>query len=134
MKDTDTLNGGRKMMAEFTGGKPAEEVFVRQLRVKELPRYAELQDDEGSMIEFVCDQPKGFADKLSPASHEALIIAVEEVNADFFQRWAARQAQREERLLPGIGQRKLDAIAGRLAAVTAAPAPKPSPATSPRPR
>lgn len=101
-----TLLGEKQHSVTLLDGN-TETVTVRQLPVRELPKYLEAQDNELRMIELVCKKPADWPDKLTPDSHESLVNAIEEVNADFFSRWVARQMARQEKLMPGIVERRL---------------------------
>ena len=75
---------------------------IRQLPVSLYPAFLAAQDDEPKMVELLCDRPAGWADTLTPEAFEAIVIAGETLNTDFFSRWVQRRLSRQERLLPGI--------------------------------
>ncbi len=120
MDSNTTLVGGKNVSIQFKMDGRTDTVLVRELNVDELPKFAGLQDDECGMIELCADQPKGWAKTISRKSHSELIAAIDEVNGSFFQEWAERMQQREERLMPGIGARKLDALSQNMAKLAAA--------------
>jgi len=98
----ETLLGGRgAMMVQLTDG-TSQEVTVRQLPISEMPRLAGSIEDETAQVELYCAKPKGWAAKLTAEAHEQLITEGERLNADFFARWVARRARRQEILVPGI--------------------------------
>lgn len=119
---TETLLGGRKYTASKRDGS-AEDIFIRQIGIEDCPAYLELQDDELRMIEFVCGKESGWARTLAPQCQAEVITEIERINADFFSRWAERQKARQERLMPGITEK-------RLAAVLALPTLPPKPPSS----
>lgn len=88
-----------------------EPVKIRQLPIKLLPKYASAQDDELQMAEVLCDKPAGWAETLSDGSIEQIIITGEEINADFFGRWAKRRLARLERLQPGAVEKAIETAA-----------------------
>jgi hypothetical protein len=106
---TETLLGGKKFVAQKRDG-TSEEIFIRQIGAEECPTYLELQDNELKMVEFVCTKPDGWAKSLAPECHEELIAEVDRINADFFSRWTQRQLRRQERLFPGITEKRMSAL------------------------
>jgi hypothetical protein len=107
---TTTLTGGNEFSITKRDG-TNETVFVRQLAIKEFPKFLQVQDDELEMIDFACGKTKGFAETLSPESHEALIAQIEKVNGDFFSRWLARRRTRVERIVPDAFEKAIVAPA-----------------------
>lgn len=98
----ETLLGGRgPVTVQFTDGS-TQEVTVRQLPISEMPRLAATIEDETAQAELYCGKPKGWAAKLTTESHEQIVVEGERLNADFFARWVARRARRQEILVPGI--------------------------------
>lgn len=117
---TETLFGGAEMTVKLLNG-ATKTVRVRQLPVREMRAFLQAQDDEARMIELACKLDAATVDALAPKSHEALIAAVEKVNADFFGRWLDRLKQRTEKLMPG-------AAAVRRESLISSPSPASKPA------
>lgn len=115
MNDAIALVGGVDVSVKFKMDGRTESVRVRELSVDELPKFAAIQDDEVAMIELCTDKTAGWAKTVTRDSHVALIKAVEEVNGGFFQEWAERIQKREERLMPGITARKIEALTSAVA-------------------
>jgi hypothetical protein len=109
MNHTTTLTGGHEFTVTKRDG-TNETVFVRQLAVKEFPKFLQTQDDELEMIDFVCGKTKGFAETLSNEGHEALVAEIEKVNGDFFSRWLKRRNEREDKVMPGVRQKLVDGL------------------------
>lgn len=101
-----TLTGSFEFHVNHSNGDKSV-VKVRQLPIKEFPKFLQVQDDELEMIDFVCGKTKGFAETLTPECHEALVAEIEKVNADFFLRWVERRKARVEKLAPGAFQKAL---------------------------
>ena len=110
MSDESTLIGGKNVSVKFKMDGRTEDVLVRELNVDELPAFAALQDNESAMIELCASKPQGWAKTITRDSHTGLITAIDEVNGSFFHSWAERLQKREERLMPGITARKLEAL------------------------
>jgi hypothetical protein len=104
-----TLTGGSEITVTKQDG-TTEVVTVRQLAVKEFPKFQTLQDDEVEMCAFVCAKTKEWAESLSNESHEALIAEIEKVNGDFFSRWLARQLARQEKVMPGLREKLMQSL------------------------
>jgi hypothetical protein len=116
---TETLMGGRKFPA-LKRDNTTEDIFIRQIGIEDCQSYLELQDNELAMIEFVCSKPDGWAKSLAPQCQAELIAEIDRINADFFSRWVERQKSRQERLMPGITEKRLAAL---LASQTSQPKP-----------
>lgn len=95
-----TITGGRTMQARFTNG-TTEDVFLRQVPIRQMPTYLATMDDEPALLELVADKPKGWADGLTVESHAELITASEALNSDTFFAWLRRRVRRQESLAPG---------------------------------
>ena len=107
-----TLLGGIKFTATKLDGS-TEEIFIRQLPIKEFPVLRDHLGDELAMLEIYCAQPKGWAAMLMPASHDAVITEAEKLNRDFFLRWVERQKARAAMIpKPDMGEvvQMLDAL------------------------
>ena len=104
MTKMDTLLGGMEHEVTRRDGS-TEKVKIRQLPVSLYPAFLAAQDDEPKMVELLCDRPAGWADTIAPEAFEAIVIAGETLNPDFFSRWVQRRLSRQERLIPGITER-----------------------------
>ena len=93
--------GGTEMIANLHDGS-TETVRVRELPIRDMPTYLMVSNDEAQSVELFCDRPKGWASRLTRASHEALVTEGERLNLDFLRRYAERQDARRLKLLtPG---------------------------------
>lgn len=106
-----TAAGGIKAEVERADGSK-EEVFARQLAIKEYPAFAGVMGDEEGQLEMVCGEPgqprpKGWAQGLRPASHNTLMEISDAINGEDFFPWFARLAKRVEALKPGAIDRLL---------------------------
>lgn len=106
---TTALFGGEPIEIKLADGTP-EIVNVRILPVREFPRLAMDIENEAHRIEVFCAKEKGWADTLSRESHEALIAKGDELNADFFIRWVRRNLDLQEKLVPGITEKRASAL------------------------
>jgi hypothetical protein len=122
-----TLLGGTELSVSFLDSQRAV-VKVRQLPVRDLPRYLNVYQNEAATVELFCDRPAGWADQLALESFEELLAIGEKLNLDFLSRYAARQLARNEKLLPGFREKVMGDLLGRPAGVSTSPAtPRPSP-------
>jgi hypothetical protein len=119
METNIALIGGKSVSVKFKMDGRTDTVQVRELNVDELPKFAALQDSECAMIELCADKPDGWAKTVTRDSHAELMKAIDEVNGSFFQDWADRMQKREERLMPGITARKLEALTRTMSQVVA---------------
>lgn len=101
-----TLNGGESFSATFCDGH-IEEVFIRQLPVKLYTKFLGVLGDELRMVEVLCDKPQGWAEELTPESFDHIAAKGDELNQDFFYRWARRNLARQEKLMPGLAEKIL---------------------------
>ena len=106
---TIILLGGSEFTVTKRDGS-TEAVSVRQLAVKDFPKFQTLQDDEVEMCDFVCGKTKGWAEALTNDSHEALVAEIEKVNGDFFSRWLERQLRRQEKVMPGLRDKLMQSL------------------------
>jgi hypothetical protein len=83
------LNGGVETAATLRSGSK-QTVKVRQLPVRLLPLWADLQGDEPALVELYCEQESGWADTLEIESYEAIVALGEELNRPTFDRWTTR--------------------------------------------
>jgi hypothetical protein len=93
------LFGGSTIEVTLEGGRK-EEVFVRELKVREWPdatKYLESENDEG-LMELVCNKPEDWAKSLSPHSFIAVVEEVKETNRDFFSYIGAKLQKRIDRV------------------------------------
>ena len=87
-----TLAGGEKItVALLAGGQgTTEEVFVKELAVKELPELLEAMKSENVWIEkamVYTGKPAQWAESLQRQSLKALVKKGDELNLDFFREW-----------------------------------------------
>ena len=89
----------------------ALDVFVKQLAIKDYPKYLVAQDNESDMVALATDLTPENQAALTIEAHEKLVAKVEELNMDFFSRWVARHLARQERLIPGLSAKRMEAVA-----------------------
>lgn len=99
-----TLYGGVDTVALKQDGS-SEPVKILQLPIDKYGELLGCIDNEAAMIELFCDRPKGWARTLTLEECERIVIAGEEINSDFFSRWARRRLQRQEKLMPGLADK-----------------------------
>ena len=90
---SDTLFGGRAAQARYLDG-TTEDLRVRQLPLGEYEAAFKLLEDEIALTARICGRDRAWADQLAPESYEALRLLAEEVNANGFFAWSARQVER----------------------------------------
>lgn len=103
----NTLIGGKEINI---GG---EKVFVRQLPIKDYHKLLACIDDEPKIAELVCDKPQGWGESLAIDQLENVITTSDELNADFFYRWVKRRLARNERIMPGLTDKMIEASASK---------------------
>jgi hypothetical protein len=109
------VTGGVELQVKFQDENlPSEIVKVRQLPIRHMDKYLACFDDEAKAIELFCDKPEGWADSLTPASHNELIEKGQELNFPLFDGWYRRRMARAEMLSPGLTER-LKEIVGNVA-------------------
>jgi len=91
-----------------------ETVKVRQLPIKDMPRYMACFEDEEKTVELFCAQSPGWASALSRESFEEILTKGEELNLDFLERHAARSQKRREKIMPGMAEKIMQAALSRL--------------------
>lgn len=91
-----------------------ERVRVRQLPVKDMPRYLAVLEDEPATVELFCDKPKGWAETLTPEAFNDIMTKGEGMNLDFLAQHAARVQRRREKIMPGFQEKILEAAISRL--------------------
>ena len=110
---TDTLFAGRTLVIPFEDGQ-TRDITVRQIRLGEYQKLLPLVEDEIALVRAVCDlgaPASGTASSQplsdpTPAGHELLFAAVQEVNEKGFFAFAARRmaaGQREIRRMLDAG-------------------------------
>ena len=118
----ETLRGGQDLHVQLDDG-ATETVLVRQLPVKDFEIWLASLDDEPRAAELLCGRDEGWGDRLSVESLEAVILAGERLNRDFFERWLQRRTARKEWLAP--------LLARNAAVVANLPTGSPSSASTP---
>jgi len=89
----ETLNGGREVIVTFTDGTTGG-IFARQIPIREYDAAFKRSEDEIGLCALVVQKPVEWIYTLCPESYEALVQAVEEVNAKGFFVWSQRQGAR----------------------------------------
>ena len=77
-------------------------VFVRELPIRLIPKFLQLQDDESALVELYCDQEPGWADSLTIASHEAVHEKGGALNFPVLERWIERKQRSVAQLQPAL--------------------------------
>ncbi len=101
---TETLFGGLEVEVALTSGQ-TEQVFIRQLPIRQMPQMLAALEDENRLVELFCDKPEGWSDGLTVESFEKVVTEGERLNADFFSRWVQRRLTRQEKVMPGITEK-----------------------------
>lgn len=101
---TETLFGGLEVEVSLTSGQ-TEQVFIRQIPIRQMPQMLAALEDENRLVELFCDKPEGWSDELTVESFEKVVTEGERLNADFFSRWVQRRLTRQERVMPGITEK-----------------------------
>jgi hypothetical protein len=101
---TETLFGGMEVEVVLTSGQ-TEQVFIRQLPIRQMPQMLASLEDENRLVELFCDKPEGWSDGLTVESFENVVTEGERLNADFFSRWVQRRLTRQEKVMPGITEK-----------------------------
>ncbi|MCL5099271.1 MAG: hypothetical protein M1608_17400 [Candidatus Omnitrophica bacterium] len=107
MNPTTTLLGGQEIEVTHLDG-TSEVVKVRQLPIKDLPRYQAVFEDEAKTVELFCENPAGWSDSLAADSFLKILELGEKLNLDFLAQYAARSKARRERIMPGLMDKILD--------------------------
>lgn len=95
------LLGGVEVTVTKVDGS-TEVVKVRQLPIKDLPRYLVVYEDESGTIGLFCGRGEAWVSDLDPASAELIIQEGEKLNLDFLARHVTRKIARREKLAPGM--------------------------------
>lgn len=90
---TDALLG-RAYHAQYADGS-SEELSLRQLPLRDYPAALRLLDDEIALTALLAGRDRAWAERLTPASYEALYAVTKELNANGFFAWSARQLERQ---------------------------------------
>ena len=101
---TETLFGGQEVEVSLTSGQ-TEQVFIRQLPIRQMPQMLAALEDENRLVELFCERPEGWSDGLTVESFEKVVTEGERLNADFFSRWVQRRLTRQEKVMPGITEK-----------------------------
>lgn len=99
MNPLETITGHSNISVQQIDGTTVE-VRVTQIPVEMWPKAIDVALDEARFVELVCNQPRGWADKLPPKSRTIVAEEAERVNEDFFAS-LARRARMVNRLAPG---------------------------------
>lgn len=99
--EQEIIEGGTLISVRYRNGQ-TEQMKVRILPLRELPRLAACLQNEAEMAEIYCDQPAHWADALTADSVFAIVDAGERLNADFFGRYLDRLLRRQAALVPGV--------------------------------
>ena len=108
-----TLLGGQEINVTHLDG-TTETVKVRQLPIKDMPRYMACFEDEEKTVELFCAKPSGWAETLTRESFEEIITTGEALNLDFLERHAKRSQARREKVMPGLTEKIMSAAMSRL--------------------
>jgi hypothetical protein len=118
MDHLTTIIGGADVSVTYRqtepGSQSTETVHVRQLSVRDMQTYLGVYDDEAKSVELFCSKPDGWADSLTPDSHERVMEKGQELNLPFFESWYQRRLKRTETLMPGF-RKKMESAAASAA-------------------
>ena len=106
----ETVMGGADLVVRHRDGTD-DTVKVLQLPIADYPRLLASLENEEAQLELYCGKPTGWAGTLSLQSHNALMEKAEELNGDFFSRWAKRRLAKMEVLRPGAMDKLFDGAA-----------------------
>lgn len=121
----DTLFGQRILNVTFEDTRTAEMV-IKQFRVKQYQQAFPLMDDEIGLIALASGNVRGFVEMLHPKSFEEAIKAVQEVNAEGFFVWSARQMERGAKAMQSMPAELLERAMKMPGRGSALPTPSPS--------
>lgn len=90
----EILAGGTNIVVTFDDQRPEETAFVRIIKLRQLQQYGQLviAGDEAGQVGLFAGKDAAWVDALTNASAEKVLEEGQRLNADFFVRWAARQA------------------------------------------
>ena len=107
INDLVILAGGVEIEVHHTEGEtPTETVKVRQLPLRRMADFGNLQANEGALIELFCNKPPNWADTLSLESAEEVVELGMRLNLDPFARWAERRLSADKQLRPVLDKAK----------------------------
>jgi len=122
-----TLYGGSELTVTYRDGR-TEVVKVRQLIIDDYPKLLKVLDDEPAQIDFVCDRPNGWSNTLALESFEAVLQEGDKLNEAFFTRWLQRRMNKQEKLLPGLGEKIQNQVVTSLSSAPKSQSPPAGPA------
>lgn len=93
------LNGGVEIEVTRLDGTP-DLVKVRQLPLRHMAKYGDIQGDEGKIIELVTGKDAAWVDGLALESQEEIVILADRLNLDPFLRWSMRRLTSTDHLKP----------------------------------
>lgn len=85
-------------LEQFIGERSVNGIVVRAIPIRRMEDWLRAQGDEAKMIEIATGLSPEAVDRLDQPSAEAVLIAAEELNRDFFQRYLDRQIARKRRI------------------------------------
>jgi hypothetical protein len=106
-----TLFGGKTFTVTFEDDTSGE-ITVRQFKVREYATVFPVADNEIELLARACSVPRQKIETLRPESYELLQAALQEVNAQGFFAYAARQMERAQSSLKNLPPAMLEKIMG----------------------
>ncbi len=90
----EILAGGTNVIVQFDDQREEETVFVRIIKLRQLQQYGQLviAGDEAGQVGLFTGKEAAWVEALANESAEKILEEGQRLNADFFVRWAARQA------------------------------------------
>ncbi len=89
-QNNDTLFAGRTVVAIFEDG-TVSPVKVTQLRLSQYEKAFQQFDNEFALLGLICGHDSAWAQTLTPASYEDILVIAAEVNAKGFFSYAERR-------------------------------------------
>lgn len=77
-------------------------MFVRELPIRAIQKLSLALDDEAAMAELYADQPEGWDDTLTVASHNAIIETGGALNFPLLEGWMERKGALVAKLTPAV--------------------------------
>lgn len=108
MSELTTILGGEEIEIKYQDGS-TQTIKVRELPIKKLDEFLQKIGDEDACIELYANQSSGWAATLSRESWEEVLDLGESLNLDFFMRRAKARIERQEKLMPGLKQKIIEA-------------------------
>lgn len=121
-----TVLRGEEMPVTYLDGS-TEIVKVCQLRADSYQRYALLIDDEPATLELFCEKEKGWAERLSPESYDAVAEKGHGLNFPFFRGWFRRKLEKTELMQPAMIEAMQKMVAEKIADLQLPSSSSPSP-------